>query len=438
MTDAAFVKGSPSKAFFVDMITRDIALGDAILDLLDNAVDGVKRAAGAVPPDFAPHFAHVTFSPGEFKISDNCGGIPIDIAREYAFRFGKPEDVIAEPTPHSIGLYGIGMKRALFKMGRNIDVRSSTGHESFTVSIAVDKWRQQPDDNWDFPLSNVVTEGTAEPAGTRITVTNLYDGIAREFETPSFKNSLIRSIQRDYAFILKKGFNVTVNDGAIAGKILTFRLGEDVAPLSLEYADDGVQVQIVAGLAAQPPEDDSPQQRYPEQDLYGWYLVCNERVVVTADRTVLTGWGVDTVPAWHPQFYGFMGIVRFESDDPRLLPWRTTKRDVDASSGVYKRALVRMREVTKEFIEYTNRRKSELRHARETETAAKSVDVSQVPSRERLVLPTIKKPYLRRICFDKPAAEIEAVGRALGINVTSLKQVGIAAFDYVRDREVGS
>lgn len=430
-------KGSPSKAFFVNMITRDISLGDAILDLLDNAVDGVKRTAGPGPANFSPHFAHVKFGPAEFSVSDNCGGIPIAKAKEYAFRFGKPEDVIAEPTPHSIGLYGIGMKRALFKMGRSIAVSSSTGQESFTLSIDVDTWRKQPDNDWDFSLSNVVTQDTTEPPGTRITVTQLYDWIAREFEAPTFRNGLIRSIQRDYAFILEKGFKVTVNDSPVAGKMPTLRLGHEVAPLKIEYEDAGVQVQIVAGLAAPPPEDDSPQQRYPEQELYGWYVVCNERVIVTADRTILTGWGADTVPAWHPQFFGFMGIVRFESDDPRLLPWRTTKRDVDDSSSVYKRALVKMREVTKQFIDYTNRRKGELRYARNTEAAAKSVVVSQVPAHATLTLPKMKKPEIRRICFDKPVVEIEAVGQALGINVKSLKQVGIAAFDYVRDREVG-
>jgi hypothetical protein len=96
-----------------------------------------------------------------------------------------------------------------------------------------------------------------------------------------------------------------------------------------------------------------------------------------------------------------------------------------------------MREVTKEFIEYTNRRKGELRHARDTEAAATPVAASKVPAREHLVLPKITKPEVRKICFDKPVEEIESVGRALGINVKSIKQVGIAAFDYVRDREVG-
>jgi hypothetical protein len=438
MADDTVVKGSPSKGFFINMITRDIALGDAILDLLDNAVDGIKRTAGngPAPADYASFFAEVEFSRDVFKINDNCGGIPLEIAKEYAFRFGKPDDVIT--APHLIGLYGIGMKRALFKMGKVIDVSTSTGAVSYTVAIDVDDWRGQAEDDWDFPLRNVREGGSEDPVGTRITVTKLHDWIAKEFETPVFNNTLIRSIQRDYAFILDRGFRITVNGVQVDGKMPTLRVGSDIAPVKLEYADDGVQVEIVAGLAAPPPEDDSPQQRYPEQDLYGWYVVCNERVVVTADKTPLTGWGVDPVPAWHPQFFGFIGLVRFEADNAQLLPWRTTKRDVDPSSPVYKRALVKMREISKEFTEYTNRRKSELSRAREAENASKPVAVSKLSPSVRLMLPKVRDAKVRRICFDKPTAEIEAVGKALGLKVNSVKQVGIAAFDYVRDREVES
>ena len=40
---------SPTKAFFVNMITRDITLADSILDLIDNSVDGAWRQAGSQP-----------------------------------------------------------------------------------------------------------------------------------------------------------------------------------------------------------------------------------------------------------------------------------------------------------------------------------------------------------------------------------------------------
>jgi hypothetical protein len=37
------IYGGPQKRFFVSMLTRDIDLDDAILDLIDNSVDGVMR-----------------------------------------------------------------------------------------------------------------------------------------------------------------------------------------------------------------------------------------------------------------------------------------------------------------------------------------------------------------------------------------------------------
>ena len=40
---AVKAQGAPTKEYFVGMLTRDIELSDAILDLLDNCLDGVVR-----------------------------------------------------------------------------------------------------------------------------------------------------------------------------------------------------------------------------------------------------------------------------------------------------------------------------------------------------------------------------------------------------------
>ena len=37
------VYANPTKKFFVEMLTRDIDLIDAIMDLVDNCIDGVHR-----------------------------------------------------------------------------------------------------------------------------------------------------------------------------------------------------------------------------------------------------------------------------------------------------------------------------------------------------------------------------------------------------------
>lgn len=40
------IYAGPTKRFFISMFTRDIELKDAILDMLDNCVDGAMRHSG--------------------------------------------------------------------------------------------------------------------------------------------------------------------------------------------------------------------------------------------------------------------------------------------------------------------------------------------------------------------------------------------------------
>ena len=59
--------------------------------------------------------AKITFNENSFSISDNCGGIPWSL-HEYAFRMGNARKERDNNLP-TVGVYGIGMKRAIFKIG---------------------------------------------------------------------------------------------------------------------------------------------------------------------------------------------------------------------------------------------------------------------------------------------------------------------------------
>ena len=65
------VDASPVKSFFVSMLTRDIQLEEAILDLLDNCVDGILRSKGSSGPRPYDGFkADITFGADSFSIHD--------------------------------------------------------------------------------------------------------------------------------------------------------------------------------------------------------------------------------------------------------------------------------------------------------------------------------------------------------------------------------
>lgn len=147
------IYGGPTKRFFVSMLTRDIELNDAILDLIDNCVDGAMRQrrgklAGTKP--FAGSTAELKLSKSEFKISDNCGGIPEDYVED-AFSLGRP-NIQKDGDLPTIGMYGIGMKRAIFKIGNEATVVSNSqdGHFSVTYSS---EWLDPDNDDWDLPIT---------------------------------------------------------------------------------------------------------------------------------------------------------------------------------------------------------------------------------------------------------------------------------------------
>lgn len=102
------VDASPVKSFFVHMLTRDIKLEEAILDLLDNCVDGILRSEGtnSKKEPYSGFWAEIEFKKDSFSISDNCGGIPWNL-HDYAFRMGRRTDRPPD-TPGTVGIYGIG------------------------------------------------------------------------------------------------------------------------------------------------------------------------------------------------------------------------------------------------------------------------------------------------------------------------------------------
>ena len=114
------IEGNPTKKFFIEMITRDISIEDAIIDLLDNSIDGANRIN---QNDYSNLYIDLTVNGNEFIIRDNCGGFSLETAQKYAFRFGRPDNA---PRMHNntVGRFGIGMKRSLFKIGKIFDVET--------------------------------------------------------------------------------------------------------------------------------------------------------------------------------------------------------------------------------------------------------------------------------------------------------------------------
>lgn len=391
---AATANARPSKEFFVGMLTRDIELQDAILDLIDNCIDGIHRELAKKPPKnserpFSGFHAKLTITPSKFVISDNCGGIPRNVAERYAFRLGRPTEMKAEKLP-TVGLYGIGMKRALFKIGRESSVTSNHDGSTFRVSVAPD-WLDS-DSNWELPISDLKKASTPEPIrgvhGTLIEIHQIYPGISHDFsrQKSNFLLNLETTLATHYSFIIQKGFRIELNDTVIKPAILGLLQSaadipkdQRINPFIYTAHKNGVDIDLVIGLYRRLPTSEEVEEELQgansagNKEQCGWSVICNDRVVVYSDKSRLTGWGEAGVPAYHPQFIAIAGMVRFHSVDAKKLPVTTTKRGIDASSDLYLAVKDIMREGLKHFTNFTNHWKSEGKDRNTLVGAAKAV-----------------------------------------------------------------
>src|SRR5204862_213442 len=215
----------------------------------------------------------------------------------------------------------------------------------------------------------------------------------------------------------QRGFSIKINKHTVKADIFEMRAGAGFNPARITYRDQaGINVEIFAGMASVPPDDDAPTARAArDMALSGWYVLCNERTILAADQSERTVWGYAGVPEWHSQYNGFKGLVFFRSRDPDKLPWTTTKRDIDLGSDVYRRALRRMRELTKTWVAYTNKRKGNVDLAKQAERKTQPLSLFKIPKRANLVVPPSRGPTrsLATISYQRPKGQIDRARHAL-------------------------
>lgn len=442
------INADPSKDFFIDMITRDIGVDECILDLVDNAVGQAVEKSGAdvmgslltqgQATDLGEYFVHLDMSPDRFVISDNCGGISSEQARGEVFLFGNP---LERSKGAGLSVYGIGMKRAIFKLGGMATITSYTATEMFRMTIDVEAWRKQSE--WKFQFDEVRARKASEstvPSGTTIEVVSLRKEVSRFLSLSYNLQSLRERLSSTYALFLQSGLTLKTGTQAVAGRLPTLVQDDVISPAvrRLESGDGVVTTLVVAGVA-----------RKGGAGAGGWYVFCNGRMVLEAEQSALTGWGVDGFPQFHPGKHRyFVGYVYFYSRDVSRLPWTTTKQGVVADSDAYQDALEEMRVQARPVLNFLNKvYPTDTEPVRVLEREAliqtKAVTINTVDLAERPFEAKIKVEKtpddpdpLVNILYKRRKSDLDKVKRCVDkLKKASAKRIGEYALDYLISRE---
>lgn len=483
MTDVEdrLVEAGAEKRFFIEMLTRDIELLPAVVDLVDNSVDGARRTH----PDgnLDGQWVEVSTSHESFSISDNSGGIAADVARHYAFRFGRPTSFPG--VRRSVGQFGVGMKRAIFKLGEHFRVESTYRANAdiegiaypdsrFSLEVDVPTWAAN--DSWTFQFESVeegIKLDSVAVAGTAVSVTSLHPSVADDLSDGAVIDSLERELRIRHQEAIHRGLQLSVNGKPLLATRPSLQHSELVRPIVRSLEVDGgsgvVAVRIFAGTTKAQRTRDGAEDvdigeatNFQEAGDAGWYLFCNDRLLMVADRSALTGWG-SPAASYHPQYRHFRGYVYLAADDAALLPWNTTKTAVDRDSPVF-RAVANEMKTTLVAVQAAINREKNVRASytvalRDAESAghdlperpvlveamedADDTPLGELPESSQMVVPpppankpkpAPPPPNIKRIQYEVDLDLFERVASAL--TATSGSEVGRLTFEYFVEEEL--
>lgn len=426
------IKSYPTKTFFIDILTQDIDVKNCIMDLLDNSIDSYKRHEISNRRKIK-----LTINKNKFEIYDTCGGIEKDLLKERAFIFGVEE---LKREKKSIGLYGIGMKRSIFKIGKKIDIISDDGEYTNSIPIVVNKWKMKS--SWDFELNSVKSKPDDKKGFTKISITDLHEEIKLKFDSNAFIEQLKKSIHVMYARLIKQYVTIYVNGEKIVPYDIEFFFDETFKPNRHKEQLGEVSIDIICGIEYQHGRTEAK-----HTGRRGWNIFTNDRLILVDDTSPETGWDrieEGLLPAYHSIYNSFRGFVFLESDDPSKLPLNTSKNGLHTESKIYNYVLKKMINTARPVINHLSKQYSEEKSQSDSikERIKDIVDNVKKVSLENLgdenivfVAPVKKRKPTTMISYKKPKDLVEKVKRGMGVMTNS--QVGTETFDfYVKLKEI--
>lgn len=383
----------PTKDIVVNGLTRDASVEACIFDLIDNSIDAARDsifhrmkpdARDELPESYNKYEIRLDLNGTEFRIDDNCGGIPVDKLKHLVLRFG-------ERSSHAfgIGAFGVGLNRALFKLGKVSHLKTDTGSQRTELALNVDDYLKRKED-WELSAVEFNSSGRV---GTEIEIKHLPVDIARDFSDTDWVKKLRHNIGRRYGHFIAKKLLISVNGTSVKNDEVKIR---ENPPVEYEgdykfYKHNGVSIHIRFGQHKDhrfSNERDYDHDRNTTlTDQYGWNVLCNDRAILFSDQSRKTGWETKL----HTEHYGFVGYVSFVGD-PEKLPWNTTKTDVDLNNEAYGLALKDMRIFAERWRAMADKRKK-VKAAPRKLPPKKTAKVSKPKKKPPVSKPTVKTDH---------------------------------------------
>lgn len=304
----------PSKRLYLSIIA-DYDLNRSICELIDNGLDVWVRSGRAREITIKIDLDRVQQT---ITVEDNAGGLP---KSELRYIVG-PGQTGTNPTDETIGIFGVGTKRAVVALAQDIRIKTRfQKQETYQIDFD-DKWLE--DDKWEIPVYEVdaISEGSTIVELQRLRVQITEDIILQ----------LQDHLSTTYArFLSNNNITLEVNGEKLSPQFFeNWAYPPDFEPrrytgvLKIEDHRD-IRVEAYAGLA---------RESSPAAGEYGVYFYCNDRLIARAMKTFEVGFTKGFAGLPHPKV-SLTRVIVFLNGDARSMPWNSSKSDISTKHVIF-------------------------------------------------------------------------------------------------------
>lgn len=304
----------PSKRLFLSIIA-DYDLNRSICELVDNGLDVWTRSRRKARVAIS---VHLDKNQQTITVRDNAGGIKRE---ELSFIVG-PGQTGSEPTDETIGIFGVGTKRAVVALAQDVKIRTRfMAGASYQVEFD-DTWLS--DEDWKLPLFEVdeIDRNTTIVDLSRLRLTITDEAISQ----------LSEHLSATYGkFLQNEEVAITLNGVAIRPTFFdNWAYPPKYEPRhftgDIPTSEHGlIRVSAYAGLS---------NESSPASGEYGVYFYCNNRLIARGLKNYDVGFMRGFAGLPHPKVSLTKVIVDLQGD-ARAMPWNSSKSDISAQHEVF-------------------------------------------------------------------------------------------------------
>lgn len=304
---------TPSKRVFYSIIA-DYDLNRSICELVDNGFDVWVRGKRSKPITISVNLDTIQQT---ITVEDNAGGLPKSDLR---FIIG-PGETGTNPTDETIGIFGVGSKRAVVALAQEVRITTRFPGEASLQIAFDDRWINDP--SWELEVfrGDPILEGT--------TIVELHK--LREQATDDAVEHLRDHLRTTYAkFLTDKAVSLKVNGELLKPKFFDnwaypphYQPRRYIGKLVSQQGE--VRVEAIAGLS---------RESSPATGEYGVYFYCNNRLIARGLKTFDVGFTRGFAGLPHPKVSLTRVLVSLNGD-ARDMPWNSSKSDISTKHHIF-------------------------------------------------------------------------------------------------------